>query len=509
MFERHDRYNFEAKINYTLDTRQAKNKYFLTFYFFVPKQLNVTRKNYSRTDFYADMHTYIRFRDPRFTLQELLDKYNNRSPLCQIAGNIAALRENPSSEEVNRKIIHELRMFGSIFKSILKAEVRGFIRLISQDPKAAAKDLDQKIDEFLTGLRKIDRQFDLLGKDLDVPNTSRELQEARSFARDLISLELQNHLTLFLSVYRKKSKKPSRKTVYALISLIEEHVAFRKSRNSHLVRNDETLNESFTYWEGILKKYFQGVLYLSIRDKDITGKAQHLFYGLAAGVAMFLSLMLGYWIGMRFSSEQSTSFVVALVAAYIIKDRTKDIIRNYSNSLLRVFFPDHKFMIEDPLSRRTIGMVRESMHFLSPGDIPAKVLQERGSGHMTRIEEEGRPEEVLVYHKVVTINTQKISRYHSRRRDINEIIRFNVRKLVQYADDSFHFDKVWDPRTRKIRRIKCAKVYHLNLIIRLETLTGQRETKLGLPAAQEKKQIIFKHVRVILNQDGIVRTAEV
>ncbi|MDR3200647.1 MAG: hypothetical protein LBT68_04245, partial [Spirochaetales bacterium] len=486
-----------------------KNKYFLAFYFFVPKQLNVTRKNYSRTDFYADMHTYIRFRDPRFTLPELLDKYNTLSPLCQIAGSIAALRKDPSSAEANRKIIYELRMFGAIFKSFIKAEVIGFIRLIRQDPKTASKDLDQKIDGFVAGLRELDRQFEILGKDLDVPNSSRELQDALNFARDLISLEMQNHLTLLLAVYRKRSKKAARKTLDALVSLVEDHYEFRQSRNSHLVRNEATLNESFTYWEGILKKYFQGVLYLTMRDKDITGKAQHLFYGIAAGVAMFLSVMIGYWIGMRFSSEQSTSFIVAIVAAYIIKDRTKDIIRNYSNSLLRMFFPDRKFVIEDPLSRKNIGMARESMHFLSPRDIPAEVLKERSSGHMTRIEEEGKPEEVFAYHKVVTIDTREISRRHTRHRDISEIIRFNVRKLVQYADDSFHFDKVWDPHVKKIKRIKCAKVYHLNLIIRLETLAEQGRKRLRLAGAQEKKQIVFRHVRVILNQDGIVRMAEV
>jgi hypothetical protein len=508
ILERHDRYNFEAKINYVLDTRQPKNKYFLTFYFFIPQQLNLTRKNYSKTDFYADTHTYIRFRNPRFTLRELLDKYNPRSPLFQIAANITDLRQNPSSAPINQKIIYELRMFGTIFKTLLKTQVISFIKAIRQEQKTTAKDLDKDIEGFLAGLRELQRQFEGLGKDLDLPNISRELQETRNFARDLLSLELQNHLTLLLEVYRKKGKA-SKKTLDSLISLIEAHLAFRKSRNSHLIRNSETMNESFTYWEGILKKYFQKVLYLTIRDKDTTGKAQHFLYGLAAGIAMFLSIMLGYWIGTRFSSQQSISFVIAVVVAYIIKDRTKDIFRAYSNNLLSRLFPDRKFIIEDRLTEKNIGTVREFMHFIPPRNIPAEVLRERSTGHMTRIEEEGRPEEVLVYQKVVTLDTRRISRWHTRHRDIDEIIRFNVRKMVQYADDSFHFDKVWDPQLKKIKRIKCAKVYHLNLIIRLETLADQSRKKLALTASQEKKQIIFKHVRVILNQDGIVRMGEV
>jgi hypothetical protein len=499
MFERHDRYNFEAKINYTLDPRQSKNKYFLTFYFFVPKSLNATRRNYSKNDFYTDMHTYIRFQNPRFTLAELLDKCNTRSPLCQITGNIENLRRDASSKQINHKLIYEFRMFGTIFRASVKGEVFNFIRTIRQEDKTGSKNLDRELDEFLTKLREIDRQFESLERDLDIPGTSRELQETYTFARDLVSLELQNNLTLLLSVYRKRRGKQTRKTVDAFISLIENNRIQRRSRNSHLIRQEESLNEDFTYWEGILKKYFQGVLYLTVRDKDTRGKAQHLLYGIAAGIAMFLSILLGYWIGMRFSNEQSTSFIVAIVVAYIIKDRTKDIIRNYSNTILRRFFPDHKFVIEDPLSGRSIGTVRESMRFLFPRQVPEEVLRERSSGHMTRVEKEGKPEEVFVYEKEVVIDTEKVSKRHTRHRDINDIIRFNVRKLIQYADDSFHFDKLWDSRAKKIKRIKCAKVYHLNLIIRLEILAAPRE----------KKQIVFKHVRVILNQEGIVRTSEV
>ncbi|MCL1818617.1 MAG: hypothetical protein FWG35_06775, partial [Spirochaetaceae bacterium] len=384
--------------------------FFLTFYFFIPRQLNLTRKNYSREDFYADMHTYIRFRNPRFTLAELLDKSNAQNPLFQIAANMEALRQDPSGEEVNRKIIHELRLFGTIFRSFLKGQVVDFIKIIRQKQKEEEKALDRQLDDFIAGLREMQAWFRQLVKDLSLVDAQRELKETLTFARGFLSLELQNNLTILLDVYRKRYGKAPKKTSQALIGIVEEQLALRKSHGSNLVRDAEHLNENFTYWEGILKKYFQGVLFLDVRDKDTTGKAQHIFYGIAAGVAMFLSVMLGYWIGLRFSSEQSTSFIIAIVAAYIIKDRTKDIIRAYSTSLIRRFFPDRKFDIEDPLSRKSIGTVRETMHFLAPRDVPAEIQEARRDGHTTRIEEEARPEEIFVYHKTVSLNTRKISR---------------------------------------------------------------------------------------------------
>ena len=451
------------------------------------------------------MHTYIRFRNPRFSFAELLDKNNTQSPLFRISAQAAALKQNPQGEAVNHKVIHELRLFGTVLRSSLKSQVGDFIKTIRLAAKDAEDDLNKALDNFAAGLREVDRSFGELSKELSLVNTRRELKETLVFARDFLSLEIQNNLTILLDVYSRSRGKAPKKTWDALVGIVEEQIAARSERNSSLIRSAEDTNENFSYWEGILKKYFQGVLYLDVRDKDATGKAQHIFYGIAAGLAMLLSVMLGYWIGMRFTSQQSTSFIIAIVAAYIVKDRIKDIVRAYSGNIMRLFFPDRKFAIEDPLSLKEIGTVRETTHFIAPRYLPADVREARSSGHMTRIEKEGKPEEIFVYHKVVDLNTRKISRRYSRRRDVDDIIRFNVRKLIQYADDSFHFDKVWDSKTKKIRKIKCAKVYHLNLIIRMETLAKQRK----LPAKQKKKTISFKRVRVILNQDGIVRMREV
>ena len=498
MFERHDRYNFEAKIDYTLDLALPKNTYFLTFYFYVPKSLKISPTTYSKNDFYADMYTYIRFRNPRFTLAELLDPGNRLSPLWQIRSSIDIMRNSVTSELVDRKIIYEIRMLGTIFRTCVKAEVLALARILFPGKNNGFVEIDRRIEEFLDELRNFDRSFSALGEELLAFRISRELRETFFFARDLISLDLQNHLTLLLDAYRKQKGKVAKTVADRIIGIIEEKKKTRTIHGSPLVRSPSSTNEEFTYWEGILKKYFQGVLYLEVRDKDAKEKALQFFYAVAAGVAMFLSLVLGFWIGMKFSNQQSMGFILALVFAYIVKDRTKEIIRVYSNRLIRHFFHDRRFEIIDPASGEDIGIVRETVRFMTPGDVPPEIRRERGSGHITVVEAKGKPEEVIVYEKEVVIDTRKISRRHTRHRDINDIIRFNIRKFIQYADDPFHVDKVWDSESKKIRRIRCAKVYHLNLIIRLETQT----------APKEKKQIVFKHVRVILNQDGILRMSE-
>ena len=54
------------------------------------------------------------------------------------------------------------------------------------------------------------------------------------------------------------------------------------------------------------------------------------------------------------------------------------------------------------------------------------------------------------------------------------------------------------PETSKIKTIRCAKVYHLNLVLCLENY-----------GKKAKRTRSYKHVRVILNQKGIVRITDV
>jgi hypothetical protein len=497
-FERHDRFNFEAKIDYELDLSSQKNKYFLTFYFFVPKSLKITRHTYSKNEFYNDLYTYIRFRVPRFSLAEIIETGNRRSPLWQIRSNLDILRHSVSSDIVERKIIYELRMLGVIHTFCLKTEVINLLRESVFETKQRNSGTEKKIREFISGIKTMGEIFADIGTELQSLAVSRELRETYAFAQDYISLNLQTHLTTLMGALIKLKGKEYKSITEDLVVLIEAERNRRISRKSPLVRDSATNNEEYTYREGILKKFFQGVLYLEVKDRDKKEAALHVLYGIAAGVAMFLSLILGFWIGGKFSNQQSMSFIMALVFAYIVKDRTKELIRNYSSRFIRLFFHDRRFEIIDPLTEEDIGYVRENMRFAFPSEVPEEIWGARTLEHSTVVESKGKPEEVIVYEKEVVLDTQKISKRHTRHRDINDIIRFNIRNFIQYADDPFHFDKVWDPAKKKIERVRCAKIYHLNLIIRLDTLSGPKQ----------KKRITFKHVRVILNQDGIMRMKE-
>ena len=90
-----------------------------------------------------------------------------------------------------------------------------------------------------------------------------------------------------------------------------------------MVKKPDSTNEDFVYWESVLKKYFQSALYLNVRDKNPKEKVSHFFYAAAAGIAMAISLALGLWIAGIFTNQQSLSFILALIIAYMVKIEPK------------------------------------------------------------------------------------------------------------------------------------------------------------------------------------------
>ena len=109
------------------------------------------------------------------------------------------------------------------------------------------------------------------------------------------------------------------------------------------------------------------------------------------------------------------------------------------------------------------------------------------------IEREGKPESVLKYSKIIELQTVKISDNHRRHSNINDIIRFNVKNFLQYADDPISNEEFWDSKENKVITVPSAKVYHLNIIF-----------KMKIP----NQQIEYKKIRVILDQKGIKEIIE-
>jgi hypothetical protein len=62
--ELHDKYQFEVKFTYPVDSVSEKLEYNVETFFFIPNNLCVNSSSYSREDFFHDMQKHIRFKTP-------------------------------------------------------------------------------------------------------------------------------------------------------------------------------------------------------------------------------------------------------------------------------------------------------------------------------------------------------------------------------------------------------------------------------------------------------------
>jgi rubrerythrin len=333
-----------------------------------------------------------------------------------------------------------------------------------------------------------------LGRDFLTVQIETKLRETFSFVDEYLSFQIERRLTLLLQLINKVEELASLKK--KVTDLIEEEQKHRRNIKSKLIPELDQDNETFSYWDSIFKKYTQGILYLDIRTKDEKSKTLQLLYSIAAGVAMFLSLLVGLWVA-NFFEENSMSFIFALAVAYIFKDRMKESIRGFSNNAVRVLFADRKYDVYDQKSKKKIGECKSNVNFINWNDVPAEVLNIRESSNKFSIEHEGKPEVVMKMKKTTKLFTDNIDKYHQRHGDIHDLFRFNVKHFIQYADDPFNIEYSWIPDLGKVREIHCAKVYHINIIFKMQIYFPGKEDK-----------TYYKKVRVILDQQGIKRVEE-
>lgn len=490
--ERHDLYNFEAKMDYAFEETDKKTtKYSLDAYFFVPNALQIDKDSYPNQQFYSDMNNRVRFKTPQMSISGLLDNDNPRSPIYIVEDRLRLIEQGVFSRKIERKINREVRLLACIVKTTLRDQLQHFIR--EKTRLAEYNGIIRKVQDYVEDIESLRKRMISLGLQFMTVQIPEKLREAFNFADDYISLQIETNLTKILKKYKKHMDE---KFVRKCLGLIEKEQDHRRSMQSQLLIQENNANESYTYWEGILKKYVQGVLYLDSKDKDPTTPLLQFFYSLAAGVAMFLSLFLGFYFLGQFE-ENTLPFIIGAIVIYMLKDRIKDIIKTASVKGVSVLFPDRRFEIIDAFNEEKIGECKETMHFLKYGEVPHQILTIRESSNKSIIESKGKPENVFVYKKRLTLDNETIEEIHTRHGDINDIIRFNVREFLRYADDPIQYENVWNRNKQEIQMMPVAKVYHINVIFRLKTYIGKQHCN-----------TYYKKVRVVLDQRGIKRVSE-
>lgn len=493
VMERHDLYNFETKIDYVIDrTQEKKNSSFLLeTFFFIPESLQINEESYKRKQYFLDLNNRIRFKTPQMSIKGLLDKNNTLSPVNVILEKLQEIEYGSTERELEIRIEREIRLLACIIKVSLRDQFNYYLDNFQTLKKQY--DIDKLLGVFLESIENLEEMIiDLRNKFL-LAQVPIKLREAFRFADEYISLQIKTWVAQTLKIIEKQLDAIN---LGKLIEIIEREQEYRRSINSKLILDENSSNEEFTYHESIFKKYVQGVLYLEKRKKDPRSTFIEVLYSVAAGLAMFFSLFLGFFFLIGFEIN-SLPFIIGTVVIYMFKDRIKDNIRGISNRAIGLYFPDKRVDIMDEFYKKKLGEIREKVHYIEFIDLPQDILQIRRSGNESPLEEEGKPEVVLSYKQALLLFHNKIDQIHTRKKNISNIIRFNVREFLRYADDPIQNELLWNNIKRTVDIIPVSKVYHLNIVVKLTNSIGK-----------EVKKVSVKKFRVILDQNGINRIEE-
>lgn len=502
----HDRHQFEVKLAYILPPGMQTANYRVQAHFFVPRPLDINARTYTKEQFYRNLQDYIRFKTPSIALDKLVDPENKRSPLRIVHQVVENLKAGIAEKHATLRVTNELKLFGCIFRSGLRD---GAYRLISQLQKAGEMDrsaLDVLVEQILpTGNYLLDsmeqcletyRAFRTQLLASGVPSSLIEDFEGVDEYLSMVVEEYLNQLYARLKTYDVHPRIGE--LLNRTAKRIHAEEIYRRGSGYLSVIDPETAhhNEFYTYRRGSLKKYISSVLYLHITHRQDRQALTELGMAIAAGVAMFVAIMLSMWANRAFHVDSSW-LVGALVVAYMIKDRVKEWGRSYLGEWARGWVADFQTTIIDRFTKSRVGRFRQYFRFVREAEVSPEVLKAR---HRPRLYTAGdeEPEVILFYEKEVSLDVRKLPEERQRFQHFHDILRFNVSNFLFKMDEPTSSILYLEPKTQDQIKLSIPKVYHVNVVLRL---LGQD--------SKGKETSILQRVRLILTKEGIKRVEEV
>lgn len=208
-------------------------------------------------------------------------------------------------------------------------------------------------------------------------------------------------------------------------------------------------------------------------------------YGIAAAVSMIFATVVAFvWQGKY--GALSWNLFLALVIAYIFKDRLKDWMRTRLAKLFRRWLPSRRQLIYANDGRR-VGVCRESFDFVKRAEVPPEILALRTKAHYVPFAQE-ETETIFLYRKDVELHNEWIHSYENRS-SLYDITRIGVMPWTSHIDLQFEELPFVDEDDERAHG-PVAKLYHVYLVRRIRVESPKHER--------------FEVTRLVLKHDGLL-----
>jgi len=484
-----DRWQFALKSEFFPKKGKHPNLYTQEFYLFIPNSLQINSNTYTKKAFYLDQTNLIRYKTPEFSFQQLLEANNSTSPLYQIIA-LCNLADDP----INRNALSdELKLFANIVRSTLRRDVKTTLSILLHQPSDISyKDFPALVLKLCHEIQQLRERYAFAKKKCLDNWQDPIFYRQMLYVDEFLSYSISHYLTGLLENVRLIGREDAAQIDKALCDVLlqEKQLSDLLINNGNKTSGNSEEGENVLYRYGLLNKFVLDALHLKINRFSLDQRYQHWIAGISAGIAMTIYFSLFLWLGNVFVIN-SVPFILLTVVCYILKDRIKDWLRNFSYLQASRWFPDYTTVIKSPDENRNVGVIKESFSFIDPPQLSEELKLMRNVEFHSVLETVHRPEDVLFYKRMVEINPLSSSSHHH---GINVIFRFNIHHFLRKAADPSEIHLTMDPQTKKLISIRLPKVYHLNLII--------RSTSVG---NSQKPEVILKKLKIVIDKNGIKR----
>lgn len=502
--EPHDSNQLELKLAYVVDPGVKRQRYLVESFMFVPRTLGVSGQSYGPQRFFEDTATFVRLKTPSVALEALAATGRAARWFDPVRESLDRLLGGAPVD--NAVLVRGLKILGAVYRASIRDEGRllleRFDDLSKAEPRALPmreQDLAETLLRFASQLQPAVERLRAVGRRCEHAIVPAEIQDIWAVVDEYVAIYAEEIATALVGacdarVHGPESPLARAREVLADLAISEYH--YRRSRGYPSYAVPGAANESIPRRRRILKRIISSVLFLEQRHEEGGTKQRDIIAGIAAATAMLFAVLVAGWAQLEWGVF-SSGFIIIAVLSYIVKDRIKEWGKRYLGRRLARWLPDYVTRVRDPQTGKVIGLSRESVSVIDATQVPRDVRALRHADHPAAVAEHGRSEVVIRFAKEVTLDSKGLADAMTGVEGLSDIIRFNFAHFRQRMDDAIETYRIVHPETRRIVEVRCRRVYHINLVLRITR------------GARGDHVAVNERVRVVLDQRGILRVEDV
>ena len=496
--EVHDRKQFELKLEYQPSGTDPKSEYLVETLLFIPRSLNIDAETWSRDQFYADLHNYVRLKTPVLSFDEILT--GSHSPLVQLEQRLPLGLMGPVSE-----VVYDAKMLACVARGALRRFSRGMKKecahLLSgaeaekcappESPAhlmALARKSIGSSQEILRRFRstcaQLAAKYDIGDKAqaaLRLVDEYLSLTVEQFFRRIVVQMESMPRSGIYIELRRE------------LMDVVISDESYRRAKNLPSVLTAEGDNEEYSHRIGFLKKFCMNILFLKVQRSSKRKAWEEVLFAIAAGGSMAFALGVGLFAQSRYPQASFNFFMLAVVG-YMFKDRLKDALRRMLASYMGKFLYERTTLIVDPVTQDDVGVCREKIDYGDAVVVPPEIARLRTQDDLITVAQTELTEMVIRYRKRIALDSQMLPRIADGIvSGVTDIIRLNIDRLLHDMDDPEYALDYVDLEDFSVGKLQMAKSYRVDVAFRFAVDDGRHQ------------RTTVRLVRLVLDRNGIKR----